>query len=632
MDKLELQKKLEQLEKEKKELEEKLKQVEQDEQTKKEEESKIKLKEIKEKETPRILKICESDQKNFNEKYKSAEGHVLEVEKYFIENLKKAMNKDIDIKDRIKAQMNVILAEKYMLTLTEDLHRYFHSPVSEGLDDVFAELSYEYGKLIGLSDEDIINKGRYEKWPDLTIEYDIIRNGKTVNEAFDEYYLKYNNETPFSDAYRNESGEIVFPNIEYTYIVRKNGNSEESYFYDFEWDIVKENNIETYEKVSEEQYKIRENNMFKDFLMDYYNAIGFDINNKEDRGFNNFETKYEDMYARTKKEADLISELLYVAKNTVKENENTDDINFTKEDLDNLYKLQWGENNLIKDIDKEKIVNKRNYNENEPATKSALGEKIKDMTRQPGECYNIDLIEEIITELGFKDYMIRDTISSELENIKLSYEDWFKTGPAKAIEETKKLNEFIETTLKEINKDLKELFKSNEYWNESYDTIDELDLKEIKDDYEELEDENKNVELYNKIMKQCELLDYIKTSHEDGKIDLNYDPQEQYEYIEESEYYGNLHLEDEIYEKRTSEDLTGKKIKLLPQEIEEIKSTRAYQELSENAKENINKFLGIPSSSIIINNIEPEDEMDEMLNAEMDEIDFFDKLAKKNIK
>ena len=41
--------------------------------------------------------------------------------------------------------------------------------------------------------------------------------------------------------------------------------------------------------------------MFKDFLMDYYNAIGFDINNKEDRGFNNFETKYEDMYARTKK-------------------------------------------------------------------------------------------------------------------------------------------------------------------------------------------------------------------------------------------------------------------------------------------------------------------------------------------
>ena len=227
-----------------------------------------------------VLKsMAEQDKKNMETNYVSESVFAKKVIDYFTKNQKNALDDKLDIKDRIKSRMNAILSEYYMTTMSlNSSHRLIFDKNYLG---EYRSLSYEYGKLIGLTDDEIINRGILKEIINMPtyVEYKLIREGKSIEDILDNYYVDRKNSRGYY-AKRNESGIIEQPNIDYAY----RWDLYKGLFDSYDRDILSKANIKASYIVEEKLAEI-----FRSFLDKYYKEIGYE----------DFNTKYME-YIQTK--------------------------------------------------------------------------------------------------------------------------------------------------------------------------------------------------------------------------------------------------------------------------------------------------------------------------------------------
>lgn len=245
------------------------------------------IKQDNKKSIEKLKLVVETDKKNMENNYVSNEVFSKKIIDYFLKNHEDSTNVNLDIKDRIKARMNTILAEYYMTCMTDSVKNIIT------FDNFFASeyrsLSYEYGKLIGLTDEKIINRGILEN-NDLKgyVLYELMREGRDINDILDNYYIKRENNSIYY-AVRDENGEIVQPRIRYA----KGMTIYKTIFSPSERDLLNANGIKTdyYYEYFEKPGKV-----FDSFLENYYKQIGYEkstiIDDEDESNFREIQPEY----------------------------------------------------------------------------------------------------------------------------------------------------------------------------------------------------------------------------------------------------------------------------------------------------------------------------------------------------
>ena len=155
--------------------------------------------------------IIEQDKENLEKNYISKEVFSKKVTDYFTKNQTNALNDSLDIKDKIKARMNAILTEYYMINMAGNINNI--TSFEKMFANEYRSLSYEYGKLLGLMDEEIINRGILAN-NDIRgyVLYELMREGRDIEDIFDNYYIERENNNHYY-AKRDENGKIEQPNI-----------------------------------------------------------------------------------------------------------------------------------------------------------------------------------------------------------------------------------------------------------------------------------------------------------------------------------------------------------------------------------------------------------------------------------
>lgn len=161
-------------------------------------------------------KELEKKKENISKVFPSLDKFVLKVENYFDKNLEKSIDKDLEPKERIKARMNIILTEYMILSMDQS------NTIMEIKDFInrneYQALSFEYGEMIGLNDEEIINRGYLEEMGtnDFYYMFYNMLEGREIEDILDNYYKEHEN-FYINNAVRDENGIIQYPNKSYAY-------------------------------------------------------------------------------------------------------------------------------------------------------------------------------------------------------------------------------------------------------------------------------------------------------------------------------------------------------------------------------------------------------------------------------
>ena len=132
------------------------------------------------------------------------------------------------------------------------------------LEEQYELLSYIYGELIGLSDEEIINKGKsLEYYGAVELFNDVKHNGRSIIENINDFYLNYHNGKRYY-CVRNKNNQLSYPDID------KESPRNGMDFYSLRKSVPRD--LEKYFPFAEIEYEL-----IHEIIKPYYEKIGTGI-------------------------------------------------------------------------------------------------------------------------------------------------------------------------------------------------------------------------------------------------------------------------------------------------------------------------------------------------------------------